>query len=346
MPMLTSHCLRMPFWALLIGGVLMTGCGGERTFEVPASAFDAEVPEAVDLRALMRSSSDVEAWQEGTGEFGFAYTEDILRIGAGDDPATLAAFAEFLNHPDVAPIEAAIDTTSGTPGNLRWYEAELRAAFQRFHHWFPMEDLPRVVWMNSGFNYAVYPMPGYLGVGLEWFLGVDHPIVGTLAPHMFPQYMRDRMRPERVPATAFRGWLLVHFSQPWYRTERCADELLYWGKVMFILEQCMPEASRAVLFDWTEAEWAWAEAHERDIWMELQPQDALFESDRTKFGKWFTEGPFTRYGAIPQDSPDRLGAYMGWRMVSDFMAKNPDVDLAQLIQWTDINPVIKAYRPG
>jgi hypothetical protein len=111
------------------------------------------------------------------------------------------------------------------------------------------------------------------------------------------------------------------------------------------MEQCMPDASKADLLDWTPEAWAWAAAHERDIWLELQPQDALFDTDRTQFGKWFSEGPFTRYGAIPQDSPDRLGAYMGWRMVSDFMDKHPEVDLAALAEVTDINPVVKAYRP-
>ena len=36
---------------------------------------------------------------------------------------------------------------------------------------------------------------------------------------------------------------------------------------------------------------------------------------------------------------------MGWRMVSDFMTKHPEVDLAALMEVTDINPVVKAYRP-
>ena len=37
------------------------------------------------------------------------------------------------------------------------------------------------MWMNTGFNYAVYPTDEHLGVGLEWYLGADHPIVSTLA---------------------------------------------------------------------------------------------------------------------------------------------------------------------
>ena len=112
------------------------GCGEERNFHVPASAFDADVPEPVDVRAVM-ALGDFDAWQSATGAFGYAYTEDILRIGAGDDPATVAEFETFLTHPNVAPIEAAIDSTSGAPERLAQSETELIRAFQRFHHWFP-----------------------------------------------------------------------------------------------------------------------------------------------------------------------------------------------------------------
>ncbi|MBO74227.1 MAG: hypothetical protein CMD33_03025 [Flavobacteriales bacterium] len=325
-------------------GLTFTGCEEKPNFQVPKAAFDADVPTPVDIRGLMRRG-EFDSWHTATGSFGYSYTEDILRIGSGADPATVAGFKTFLEHPNIAPIEAAIDTTSGSAAHLLQNEEVLTRAFQRFHHWFPDAPLPRIMWMNSGFNYAVYPTDQHLGIGLEWFLGKDHPIVSTLPPEMFPQYMRNRMEPDRISASAFRGWLLVHFSNPWYRTDRCVDEMLFWGKVIYIMEQCMPDLSKADLWDWTAEAWTWAQVHERDIWLELQPQDALFNTDRTQFSKWFNEGPFTRYGAIPQDSPDRLGAYMGWRMVSDFMEKHPEVDLAALMEVTDINPVVKAYRP-
>ena len=39
----------------------------------------------------------------------------------------------------------------------------------------------------------------------------------------------------------------MHFSDPWYRTDRCVDELLYWGKVLYIMEQCMPDAQSGLV---------------------------------------------------------------------------------------------------
>jgi len=362
MPMLTSSCSRNVIFqcnriqrlaalcSALVGLAVLSGCSEKHEWNVPHSAFDARVPAPLNLRESMRnlpgdSLAAWQTWNEQTGIFGAAYAEDILRIGNASRPSTVAEFQRFITHPDVAPIESAIDSTSGAPANLAQHEADLIAGIQRFHYFFPKSDVPQIVWLNSGFNYAVYPTPTHLGVGLEWFLGSDHPIVGTLAPHLFPQYMRNRMQPERITPTALRGWLLVHFSDPWYRTDRCVDELLYWGKVMFILEQCLPDTPPHMLFDWTAEDFLWAEEHERDVWLELQPQDVLFSSDRTEFGRWFAEGPFTKYGGIPQESPDRLGAYMGWRMVQDFMQQNPELSFGELMAITEYHGIVKAYRP-
>ena len=358
MPMLTSPCSRngnsdrnraLAIFSLA-AAFSLTGCFNDPAWVAPAEALHADVPASIDLRKIIRelpmdSMSAMAVWHERTGEFGADYVADILRIGEPSDARCMNELKRFTSHPDVAPIELAIDSTSGDSEVMASHEQTLMQAFQRFHYFFPQSPLPAVAWMNSGFNYAVYPTESALGIGLDWFLGPEHPIVGTLAPHVFPQYMRNRMQPDLIPTTAMRGWLLVHFSNPWYRTELCVDELLYWGKILFILEQCLPETPQHTLLDWSVADWAWAEAHERDVWMELQPQDALFASDRLEFGRWFSEGPFTKFGAIPQESPDRLGAYIGWRMVSEYMADHPETTLSQLITITDYTPIVKAYRP-
>ncbi len=235
---------------------MLVACSNDLAFDVPQEAFNATTPASIDVRKIIRelpldSVRAMALWQEQTGEFGAEYVTDILRIGEPSDPRCMSELKRFIAHPDVAPIELAIDSTSGDSEVMNSHEKTLTEAFQRFHYFFPADQLPALAWMNSGFNYAVYPTEGTLGIGLDWFLGPEHPIVGTLAPHIFPQYMRNRMQPDLIPAAALRGWLLVHFSNPWYRSERCVDELLYWGKILFILEQCLPDTPQHSLLDWS-----------------------------------------------------------------------------------------------
>lgn len=335
------------FWIAIWGA----GCMSDSRWEIPAE--DVELNDhwrPVDVRALTRAlvpeaETAWPQWKAETGPFGVHYVEEILRIGAHDEAKTAEALAGFTSNDEIRTIDEAIDSISGAPNFLPSQLDELKHAFNRFRFFFPKEATPQVHCMNSGFNHAVYPTPDALGIGLEWYLGSQHPITQSLPPHLFPQYMRDRMDPAFLVSSAFRGWLLVHFSSSWYFTNRCADEMIFWGKMLFIMEKCMPTMDKQLLLDWSKEDWSWAQENEQAVWLELQPQRELFNTNRMEFGRWFNEGPFTRAAGIPQESPDRLGAYMGWRMVSDFMRKNPEATLQDLLIITDPTPIIKAYRP-
>ena len=341
--------------ALLLGGV---GCGEDEPHAVdPATVTLPREIRYIDvagevgaLRGMAAPSDTVEAaaalaaLTSGWGTFAPVYLEDILALGRVDSAGTYNEILRFVNFPDIAETTAAIDTTSRLA--IPAAQALLDGGLRRLAHHFPSRPVPDVVWMNSAFNYAVFPTPDHLAVGLDWFLGPQHEIVGQLASEIFPGYMRERMHPRYLGSDALRGHVLVGFSKDYYRTDRCVDEMLYWGKCLYLLTAIAPEVADRDWLNWTEAQWDWAQTHEREVWLELSPQEVLFDTQRSEFGRWFVEGPFTRAGNIPQESPDRLGCWVGWQIVSDYMARNPEVTLAELMDMTASDPFLKAYKPG
>ena len=348
--------LMRSFSASAFGAVLavcLSGCGGcgdadpwtvEPVEDVAAVEELAFVPLHELVRAVPADTAAAVEWFVGhTGVFGADYVETILRLGPVDAGATYVAMQEFAAHPDIAESFRAIDTTSAVAA--REAEPALRAAFGRFARHFPSDTLPTVVWMNTAFNVAVYPTATHLGVGLDWFLGPEHPIVGMLAPEVFPAYQRARMDPQYLVTDALRGWMLVHFASNWYDPRTCADEALYRGKIFFMLHRIHPDAASRLWWDWTEEQWAWAEEHEREVWQEFSNAKELLSERRTDYLRWFNEGPFTRAGRIPQESPDQLGTYIAWRAVEDYMAAHPETTLPELLALRDPVPVFKAYRP-
>lgn len=299
-----------------------------------------------DLKTLPESDSvAIEKLVRVYSEFWCDYAEAILPLGHCNDTASVAKLRGFLNHKDMSELSAAIDTTSGSAEHLLKVSGELEDAFKRFHALMPGEPIPDIIWMNSGFNVAIYPKEHYVGVGLDSFIGHDHELLGYLPPDRFPQYRRLRMHPDLMAVNAFRGWLLVNFSSRGYTGNMLIEDILYWGKILWLTDKCMATEHKHLLMDWTPEEWAWAEANEDKIWIELQPQDVLFETNRTIYNRWLNEGPFTRAGKIPQESPDRLGAWMGWRIIEDYMDRNDDIELEKLIEDLDYNPMLKSYRP-
>ena len=280
---------------------------------------------------------------EAHPEFWPTWCEDILQLGDAQDSATVDVLRQFLT--EMRPMLEAIDSTSGQGDVLRRETEALLDGLKRHQVLFPAESVPDVVWMPSGFNFALYPTPTCLAVGLDWFMGPTQPLLEELPPSQFPQYRLNRMKPEWMASDAMKGWLLVTHQHRIPPGARTADLMLFWGQIMHLTSLCMPNATPAQLLNWTSEEWAWAEANERAIWAQVQPQERMFNDNPREVMRWFQEGPFTRVGDIPQESPDKLGAYLGWKMVQAHTAARGDLPVDGWFMAQDPQPFLRTYRP-
>ena len=280
---------------------------------------------------------------EAHPEFWPTWCEDILQLGDARDSVTVDVLRQFLT--EMRPMLEAIDSTSGQENVLRRETEALLDGLKRHQVLFPQDPVPDVVWMPSGFNFALYPTPTCLAVGLDWFMGPTQPLLQELPPSQFPQYRLNRMKPEWMASDAMKGWLLVTHQHRIPPGTRTADLMLFWGQILHLTSLCMPDATPSQLLNWTSEEWAWAEANERAIWAQVQPQERMFNDNPREVMRWFQEGPFTRVGDIPQESPDKLGAYLGWKMVQAHTAARGDLPVDGWFMAQDPQPFLRTYRP-
>ena len=330
--------------------MILAGCSDSRPpvdvrgVSLPTHHREVNWVEVLDDLPQQRSRTEQLSHLFGADSaFWVEWCEGILQLGPASDTATVDVLHQFLS--EMQPMLSAIDTTSGSEPLLSRESQALMDGLKRMSIMVPEADLPNVVWMPSGFNFAVYPGDGWVGVGLDWFMGVDHPMHAELPPARFPSYRLNRMRPDWMAIEAFKGWLLVNQQHRIPASPRTVDLWLYWGKMMHLTSRCFPEASPADLMNWTEEEWEWAVVHERSAWAEMQPQDRMFASTPRDVMRWFQEGPFTRVGRIPQDSPDRLGIFLGWRAMNAALAAHPEWTDLDILELDDPETVLRSYRP-
>lgn len=339
-----------PQWMALL---LLVGCDAERggysRFDTAPAGPDIRVTQSWESILDASPLPDAEAASDAVGPL----VSDILQLGPWppQDPAQRtrldSVWSDFVGFEGTQIGAAGIDSVLGQTGRLDAAEAQLADAFRRWQVHFPTGSVPTVDLAYTGFNYSAYPTDDLLIIGCEFFLGADHPAVLGLPPTVYPRYMQQRMVPEHLVGDALRGWLLVHFQEGHYDPQgRLAEELLYWGKVLYIARCLAPDIAPHDLLDWTATEWAWAEANERAIWSELRNEETLYTRRRMDIQRWTSDAPFTKAGAIPQESPDRIGWYIGLRWVEDLMARNADLDLQQLMARNDVLPFLQAYKPG
>ena len=341
---------KVVLFVALITGV---GCGSTPgdygRFEVAPTGEELKVQSPWKL---ILSQSDLPASSEEDPVLK-ALLEDILQLGQWppSNPESKAAldtaWQAFVRFEGTQMAVRGIDSVLNQTGQLQGATQTLSDAFLRWPAHFPETPAPHLALTYTGYNYSVYPTDEWLMVGCEFFIGQDHPAVQGLPTSIYPRYMQERMVPEHLAADALRGWLLVHFQQDHYdRQSRLADELLYWGKVLYVARCLAPDIAPHDMMDWTQEEWNWAQDHERQVWSELRVEEQLYSSKRIDIQRWVVDGPFTNAGQIPQDSPDRLGWYVGLRWVEDWVSRQKDLSLKDLMAKKDVLPFLQAYRPG
>ena len=273
------------------------------------------------------------------GDFYRIYIEDILQGAPVDDPRLPLVLHRFVLDPDWSAAQEAADSVLG---DLELQRALFEKAFTRLKALFPDSLTPRIVAFNSGYNYGLYPTDSVLGIGIEWFIGKDHPVIGYLAQESFPQYMKQRMEPAMLVPSAMKGWLLVHYTQPVDDAELLAH-MVETGKAMALLDALLPEVEPHLKLAFSKDQLAWCEANEYEVWKALAGKDQLFSKKGEDLGRWMNDGPFTN--GLPRESPGHLGEWIGLRMVQACMKANPELTFAQLFAINDPREILKHYKP-
>ena len=106
----------------------------------------------------------------------------------------------------------------------------------------------------------------------------------------------------------------------------------------------IPDISDTLLMKYSREQLDWCYKKESLLWSLMVENQFLFSSDVQIQKKFMEDGPFT--SVLSDAAPARLGHFIGWRIVSKYMANN-DVSLSELLLETDNQKILKKskYKP-
>ena len=180
--------------------------------------------------------------------------------------------------------------------------------------------------MNTGFASSVFCLKKSIVVGLDRYLGAHTDVIKELPGNQFYSWIKEGMEPQYMQRDMLLGWANTHLIEE--TKENFASEMIRWGKLLFVVYACLPKEQEAAILRYTQKDYAWALASEWAIWKYLVDEQLLYNTGEDDKQSLLHEGPFTR--GLPQESPDRMGQFLGYRMVKQYMDDN-DVTLEQLI---------------
>jgi gliding motility-associated lipoprotein GldB len=226
---------------------------------------------------------------------------------------------------DTLQIELFNEVNTAFP-NFEKETTDLELFFKHALFYFPNYKAPKVITVISDVDYSnrIILADTLLLIGLDNYLGKDHRFYGGIEKYLAAGLDKNFLTSD--VAGAF-GKTLIQF--PSDRT--FLAQMIYYGKELYLKDKLLPLASDAQKIGYTQEELEWAQANEEQIWRYFIERELLYSTDNMLAPRFLDPAPFSKFRLeLDNESPGRLGRYMGWQIVRAFMDKN-NIKLNQLL---------------
>lgn len=216
---------------------------------------------------------------------------------------------------------------------------ETTNGFRYLNYHFPEVSYPeKLVLMNKLFS-GIKANDSTLTIAPENYLDPELSVVKNLPGDMLYQWQKDAMHVDYMPRDIIQFWIQSKLFKD--IDENLVNHIVQAGKVMYVIHACFPKKPYSYALRYTEENYKWAEENEFAFWEYLVKEELLFKNNLRDKTNFLNEGPYTM--GLPEQGPDRLGQYLGFKMVFNYMANNKDLSLQELIA-LDYNTILQAYE--
>ncbi|VBB44254.1 conserved hypothetical protein [uncultured Paludibacter sp.] len=265
------------------------------------------------------------------------YTYNILEEEDKDTAKIAQLFTQFVADTVFEKVNKKVMETFSGVSDI---EKDLSDAFTYIHQYFPDIHIPQIYFFVSGFNRSVLMTDSILGVGTDFYLGADYkPYQDFTYEYLLYNMRRDMVSIDVVSAVLFRYFTFDG------KQSRLIDNMLHRGKVIYLLSAFMPEKKMEDILGYSPQQMKWATQYENEIWKAIIGQKDLFSTNVKLISQYLNDAPFTT--PISQESPGRLGIYIGWKIVDSYMKNNKNITLQELMKMNDYQKMLEnsGYRP-
>ena len=328
---------------ILLCTVTLTACHKGRTY------FPKEIePQHIDIvrfdNALLNVQEetvkeDIRLLYDEYPVFMPLWVEDILGIPSTDTAYLEQQLPQFLND-TLYGFKETNKREKEMFADVKNLEEALSQAFARILYLYPETEIPTLYLFISGFQTPVYFSEDLIGIGGDMYLGSDYEYYNRVVY----DYQKQTMRKECIPVDVISAFLFR--TLPYTSTKsRLLDQMMYRGKVMYLTAQIFNNLPGYEVMGWTKEQWDWCVKYERDIWHLVMDKRDLFKTESLVLTSYLNDGPFT--AEISQDSPGRLGIWIGWRIAESYMENHPEVTIRELMAEPDAQKILEEsfYKP-
>ncbi|AEH00288.1 gliding motility lipoprotein GldB [Lacinutrix sp. 5H-3-7-4] len=196
---------------------------------------------------------------------------------------------------------------------------DIVSLFKHLKYYFPEFNTPRVVTVASNVDYrnkvvvtdtiVVLPLANYLGDTHYFYQGIQ-------------DYIRKNLKAEQMVVDLAESYAKGFMFQQQRKT--LLDELIYAGKQLYFKDMVIPFKTDAEKIGYSQEQIDWAKANEENIWRYFVDKELLFSTNSKLPSRFINDAPFSKFylEEIDNESPGRIGQYIGWQIVRAYMENN------------------------
>jgi hypothetical protein len=190
------------------------------------------------------------------------------------------------------------------------------------------------------YNNKVIYAQNKLIIALELFLGKQHEFYADFPEYITQNFEERQLLPEVASSLALS-------KTPPSLDKTLLSQMIYYGKLLYLKDVLLPEDyTDAEKIGYTPEQMKWSQENESYIWTFFINEKLLYNTDSRLPNRFINLAPFSKfYLEIDNESPGRIGQWIGWQIVRSFIENNA-VSVPQMLQ-TEANELFlkSKYKP-
>ena len=258
------------------------------------------------------------------------------------DANVMKSLQAYLSDPT---IQALYEETQKQYPNLNDVKGQLKDAFKIYLTHFPDDTIPEVVTAIPGLDFSIPSVWGYdnyLIICLDMYLGKDYKYYAAAG---MPKFISARCEKKFIATDCFTK-VMAYKHLPDKTLVSVLDNMLDEGKKLYFTQTMFPNTAPQDIIGYDAEKYAWAEKNEGAVWQYLMEKNMIYSKDEDAIRMMVGETPFTR--VFGNDSPGRMGAFIGWRIIQNYMKQHPETSLQEMMLRTDSQKMLSEslYKPA
>lgn len=259
--------------------------------------------------------------------------EDVLVLGSVDSENINDKLCKYYS--DSSLVNLMMDVEEKYK-DLSSYEEKLTDGFKKLKKEIPTFVVPVVYSQISALNQSIVVGDSLLGISLDKYMGKDYP----LYKKYYYSYQRESMTPDRIIPDCISFYLSSLYPFAWEDDHRTLfDVMIYKAKIAWITEKVLGANKPGVsALGYTDEEIDWCKENKKSFVAWMKKSGHMDSTDPMIIRAYILPMPNR---VLKDFVPPMIGIWIGMQYIDEYMSRNSDVTIKQLLDNNDYDEMFK-----